>query len=158
MGIFSQMNNTSGAAPAFDGSRWEPVLRSMDIKFGTDDEGDHFGDWDGARVWFEAKGEQREILVVRAVMDVRPPLDAYASVALVANDWNGEHMWPRTYVVRTDTECVIVADLVIDLETGASDDFLRQQVRCALSTAFEFAEHLPKVLPESAGWRNVGAE
>lgn len=80
MGIFSQMNNTSGAAPAFDGSRWEPVLRSMDIKFGTDDEGDHFGDWDGARVWFEAKGEQREILVVRAVMDVRPPLDAYASV------------------------------------------------------------------------------
>lgn len=159
MGIFSSMNAAAGSgAAAFNRSRWAPVLQSLDIKFATDDDGDHFGDWDGVRVWFECRGNDEEVLVARAIWDIRPPLDAYEQVALATNLWNSEHMWPRVYVYRGDSECLVMADLVIDCETGASDDFVRQQVRCLLSTAFELVEYLPTVLPESASWHNVDPE
>ncbi|PIE99125.1 MAG: hypothetical protein CR979_03495, partial [Propionibacterium sp.] len=140
----------------FTKKRWESILNSLEIKFRVDDDGDYFADWDGIRVWFYGVGEKGEILVIRAMWDIRPPAEAYERLALEANRWNSDAMWPRAsvYVSTERGECLVMGDMNIDAETGVSDDFLRQQVRCMLATSNEFFEKIASTFPEHTGWRN----
>lgn len=160
MGIFSKMTGEAGASPAFHRDRWPGILTSMEIKHGVDEDGDCIADWDGARVFFEGRGEKAEILVIRGIWDIRPPAEAYERLALFTCKWNADHLWPRAYVYKhdDDNECLVLGDLIIDGETGVSDEFLRQQVRCALSTIFEMFEEIGKAFPEHTGWRNIAVE
>lgn len=158
MSIFSNMTAGDGGNTPFTEKRWPAVLTSLDINHGVDDDGDCAADWDGVRVWFEARGEQKEILSVKAIWDFRPPLEAYQRLALETCEWNASHLWPRAFVVRGEEDCLVIGDLDIDCETGVTDEFLRQQVRCILATSFELFEHLGKTFPEHTSWRNVTEE
>ncbi|MDO4784663.1 MAG: YbjN domain-containing protein [Propionibacteriaceae bacterium] len=160
MSIFSDINPEGSASPAFHRDRWPAILTSMEIKHGIDDDGDCFADWDTARVFFEGRGKNAEILVVRGIWDFHPPASAYEKVALFTCQWNATHLWPRASVHKypEDDECLVFGDLIIDCETGVDDEFVRQQVRCALSTIFEMFEEAGKAFPEHTGWHNVGAD
>ncbi|MBP6997596.1 MAG: YbjN domain-containing protein [Phycicoccus sp.] len=158
MGLFDKVAPAPAGSPPFAKDRWPAILQSMDINFGTDGDGDYVADWDGIRVWFMARGDQGEIMFIQALWDVRPPLGEADRVAVVLNAWNSQKIWPKASVSRTESECLVFGELALDLETGASDDFLRQQVRCVLSTSFSLVEYLVEELPEHTTWRNIAAE
>ena len=48
-------------------------------------------------------------------------------------------------------------DLVIDVETGVTDEFLAQQVRCMIGTSNQLYTYLAEAFPESKDWFNAGA-
>lgn len=136
----------------FDGSRLGPVLDELGIKYGRDDDGDVFADWEDMRMWFLAAGQDHEILAMRAIWDHRAPADHYDSLVSHANDWNSAKMWPRMSVALRDDRVVAGADLIVDLETGATDAFLRQQVRCMIGTCLDLLEFLAEAYPHHREW------
>lgn len=159
MGMFAS-RGTAPEAPAFNAARLVPVLESLDINFGTDDDGAHLGDWDNCRLYFEASGESDEILTLRGYWDFRPPVEAFDRVVAVVNDWNVSRRWPRALAVpgEDDRLPIVGADLLLDLEPGISDELLRQQVLCFVSTTLDLFEHMGQAFPEHTGWFNMGAE
>lgn len=154
------MFNWTGGQPAgpqpFTKDRYDAVLKSLDVNYAVDDDGDRFGDWEDMRLWFLAEGADNELLAMRAMWDVRPPVAAYDYIVEALNSWNRDHFWPKASVTRGEDYLGVFGDLVIDLSTGATDDFLRQQVRCMIGTSGQLFEYLAKAFPESAGdWFNA---
>ena len=159
MGLFSKQGATS-EPPAFSSARLGPVLEGLGINFAVDDDGTHLGDWDNCRIFFEATGEKNELLHFRAYWDIRPPADEFVNLVLFANEWNLSRRWPRMFVAPGDDETLplVGTDMVIDLETGATDPFLTQQVQCFVTTALDGFEFLSQQFPEHTAWFNMGAE
>lgn len=143
------MSNTN---TPFGTARIAPVLDELGLKYSTDSDGDTYADWEGARMWFLTPGEQNEILAMRALWAYRAPLDQYDSMLSTLNDWNAGKFWPRVSCAVRDEQVVVGADLIIDLETGASDEFLIQQVRCMVATTGEFVEFLAEAYPQYREW------
>ena len=136
----------------FNADRLPPVLDGLGIRYRRDGDGDAYADWEGMRLWFLTPGEQNEILAMRALWAFRPPVELYESLVSTLNDWNAAKFWPRASAAIRDERVVVAADLVIDLETGASDDFLAHQVRCMAGTSLEFLEYLTEAYPQYAEW------
>lgn len=137
----------------FNGDRIPPVLERLGITFATDEDGDLYADWDGMRLWLLAPGQQGEILAMRALWDYRAPVEEYARMVSILNDWNSTKFWPRASCAIRDERIVVGSDLVIDLETGASDEFLEQQVRCMVATSGEFLDYLAEAFPAHRSWQ-----
>lgn len=159
MGLFSS-RGAAPTQPTFNAARLGPVLEALDINYATDDDGNHVGDWDTCRMYFEATGEQNEILGLRAYWDFRPTNDDFTRLVLTANHWNATRRWPRALIVpgEDDVRPLVAVDLVFDLEPGVSDELLRQTVMCFVSTSLDFFDHLANEFPEHTGWFNMGAE
>lgn len=136
----------------FDADRLPPVLDRLGILHQRDDDGDLYADWEGMRLWFMAPGDRHEILAMRAMWDYRPPVDLFAQVESTMNDWNAARFWPRSAAGIRDDIVVVSADLVIDLETGASDDFLAHQVRCMVGTTTLWLQYLAEAFPQHKSW------
>lgn len=135
----------------FNAERLPSVLDALGIRYDRDADGDVYADWEGMRVWFLAPGDQNEILAMRALWDHRPPAEVFARVESLVNDWNANRFWPRASAALRDEHVVVAADLIIDLETGASDDFLAHQVRCMVGTCHAWVEYLAEAFPEVVG-------
>lgn len=160
MGLFSKQN-AAGDPPPFAAARLGPVLEGVGINFGVDDDGTHLGDWDNCRIFFDATGEQNELMHFRAYWDFRPPADRFTDLVLAANEWNVGRRWPRMLVVPAeddDTGALVGTDLIVDLETGATDAFLTQQVQCFVTTTLDGFEFIETTFPEHTTWHNMGAE
>mgnify|MGYP000989607491 CR=1 FL=1 len=57
---------------------------------------------------------------------------------------------------RGEQHLGIFGDLVIDIETGVTDDFLRQQVRCMIGMSDQLYAYLTELFPESKNWFDAG--
>lgn len=157
MGLFDKYTATDAPQP-FTVKRWPAVLDAMEIKHLVDeDDGECLADWDDMRTIFGSDGEDDEIMRIRAYWHVRPPMEAYPALLEFANEWNADHIWPRTIAMRLENDAQILmgTDLNIDLETGATDDFLRMQVTCFISTSGQFFSELQSAFPEYTGWVNL---
>lgn len=150
-------NPPQGPQP-FNRERWDAVLNSLEIKFGLDDDGDRFADWETMRLWFLVEGNDNDLMAMRSMWDVRPPVASYDFILEAVNSWNRDHFWPKASVVRGEEHLGVFGDLVIDVETGVTDDFLRQQVRCMVGTSGQLYEYLAEQFPESKDWFNAGEE
>lgn len=159
MGLFDKIDSkaVSGTVPAFTKERIPAILAGMDIGHHVDEDGDVFADWDNLRAHFESGGEQNEILIMRSTWDFRPELAARERLESWVNEWNVSHYWPRVGLVSTDENLVVVTDFILDLETGAADDFIRQQFQCFLSSTFQTYTAIEEAFPEHKEWHNVGA-
>lgn len=142
----------------FTKERWDAVLKSLEINFALDDDQDRFADWETMRVWFLVEGNNNDLMAMRSMWDIRPPISSYDFIVEALNSWNRDHFWPKASVTRGEEYLGIFGDLVIDIETGVSDDFLRQQVRCMIGTSGQLYEFLTETFPESKDWFNAAAQ
>ena len=77
MTMFNWGPNQPGGPPPFNRERWDEVLKGLEINFGIDDDGDRFGDWEVMRLWFLVEGASDDLMAIRSMWDVRPPVEAY---------------------------------------------------------------------------------
>lgn len=151
MGLFKDL---VGSTPndQFTRARWASVLTTLDINNGVDEDGEYVADWEIMRLWFGARGDQDEIMMIRAVWDVRAPLDAHDRLVARLNQWNSDTLWPKAFVVRGEEAMIVVGDHAIDMEPGVSDDLLRQQVQCVVATSNQLFETLAEEFPDIVAW------
>jgi len=140
----------------FSKERWDGVLKSLEVNFDIDEDGDRFGDWEVMRLWFLVEGANDDLMAIRSMWDIRPPVEAYDFLVEAVNTWNRDHFWPKTSVTRGEEHLGVFGDLVIDIESGVDDDFLRQQVRCMIGTSNQLYSYLAEAFPESTEWFNAG--
>lgn len=136
----------------FNAARYAPVLTQLGVQFGQDPGGNLYADWEDLRLWFLAVGQADEIMAMRLRWDYRPPAELFGAVLPTLNDWNNGHFWPRATASVHEGRVVVAADLVVDLETGASDEMLVQQVRCMVGTGLEFVRFLAEAHPQYKEW------
>ena len=136
----------------FEATRYAAVLDALGVRYSTDSDGDLYADWEDMRVWFLAAGERQEVLAVRMIWDHRAPAELFEEIVGAVTDWNANKFWPRGSVALRDERVVVGADLVVDLETGATDAMIIQQVRC-----MEFTDHLAEAYPQHTEWNHPGA-
>lgn len=136
----------------FDATRYAPVLDQLGVQYGQDPNGNLYADWEGLRLWFLARGEQNEIMAMRLQWDYWPPVDQFDALLSTLNDWNNRKFWPRASASVHEGRVIVAADLVVDLETGASDEMLVQQVRCIVGTGLEFTRFLAETYPQHREW------
>lgn len=151
MGLFKDL---VGSTPndQFTRARWDAVLASLDINSAVDDDGEHVADWENMRMWFGARGDQDEIMMIRAVWDVRPPLEAHDRLAVRLSQWNSDTLWPKAFVVRGEEAMIVVGDHAVDMEPGVTDDLLRQQVKRMVATSNQLFEMLAEEFPDIVAW------
>lgn len=136
---------------AFDRSMIKSFLDERDWRYLTDKEGDFrvdFGD-DGTRgceltVWFNAEGQNDQLLVVRVYSDKQIPRSDWGQVLMFCNTWTKEKRWPRAYLYASDPDSdargQIVLDHHIDLSPGVHQELLDDWCITVLTTADDFWE------------------
>lgn len=124
MGFFT---NTDSAQPAgltaLTRARVEAALQRCDFHYEVDDDGDIFTMFDDGGYWIVIGGGNEEILTVRGRW--RGPLTQsdHLEAMQLANDWNRERLWPKTYAALSESEDVMVfSEFSVDYEPGVSDD------------------------------------
>jgi len=156
MTMFNWQPSQPTAPQPMTRERWGEVLQSLEVNVAIDDDGDRFGDWEAMRIWFLVEGATNDLIAIRSMWDIRPPVEAYDFVVEALNTWNRDHFWPKASVTRGEEHLGVFGDLVIDIETGVSDDFLRQQVRCMIGTSAQLFQYLGEAFPESKDWFDAG--
>ena len=84
MTMFNWGPTQPGGPPPFNRERWDGVLKNLEVNFGIDDDGDRFGDWEFMRLWFLVEGANDDLMAIRSMWDVRPPVEAYDFIVAIA--------------------------------------------------------------------------
>lgn len=154
MALFSKYSGSATEESPFGLDRYPTALNALEVNFGTDDDGDHLADWDGLRLWFVARGNDQEMLVIQGHLDERPPEGDRAEVLAALNEWNREKFFPKAYVHEPHEGFLpISTDVTVDLETGATDAMVKQQVMLAISTNLQLVDFLQEKFPNRDAWR-----
>ncbi len=151
MGFFTKPDAapTSQNAP-LTRERVEAFLTSRDWRYFVDSDGDLGGNWDGKVFFFFLMGEKQEILQVRGRWNRTLPASAEAQVALVANEFNRDKIWPKVYARVEDDQLAVYTEVATDLEFGVADDQLGQLLECGLFTGLQFFDALDARFPDTA--------
>lgn len=124
-------------------------LEEAGFAYFTDSDGDLGGIWHNRIFYLLALGTNCEVLQVRGQWHREASLDHLGAVLEVCNTWNGERIWPKSYVrVRDDGTVVVCTDLTIDVEHGATDAQLDLMLRCGLATGTAFFDRLDEEFPD----------
>lgn len=120
-------------------------MDSCGFTYFVDSDGDLGGMWHGRLFYFLVLGSGGEVLQVRGQWHREATIERLGEVLELCNEWNAEHIWPKTYArVRDDGAVVVCAETTVSLEHGASDAQLGQLLHCGLSTGAMFFEHLDR--------------
>ncbi|MFF1870413.1 YbjN domain-containing protein [Streptomyces sp. CB03911] len=99
------------------------LLDQMQLKHVVDEEGDLTAPWDGFRVYYMFRGEQKELFAVRAFYDRSYPLEDKGEILDLIDEWNRETLWPKVYththedgVVRLIGESQMIVGTGVNLE------------------------------------------
>ena len=84
------------------------LLDQMELKHAVDEEGDLVAPWDGFRIYFMFRGEQKELFAVRAFYDRPHPIEAKTELLEALDEWNSETLWPKVYTHTHDDGVVRV--------------------------------------------------
>ncbi|MEZ5090279.1 MAG: YbjN domain-containing protein [Micropruina sp.] len=101
MTMFSNWeSNQPQQPPPFNRERWDTILNSLEISFAVDEDDDRFADWEDMRIWFLVEGTNNDLMAIRSMWDVRPPVASYDFDAEALNSWNQDHFWPKASITR----------------------------------------------------------
>jgi hypothetical protein len=99
------------------------LLDQMELKHAVDEEGDLLAPWDGFRVYYMFRGEQKELFAVRAFYDRPHPIEKKAELLEALDEWNRETLWPKVYththddgVVRVIGESQMIVGMGVNLD------------------------------------------
>lgn len=142
----------TSAAP-IDMSRVRSALDGLGTKYRVDDDGEFIGWWgDTLLMGFMVVGSQQDILQIWGGWAARPPVELFGRFIEVCNSWNAEKRWPKVYAVADDEVVRVRAELNVDCEGGVTDEWIVQQVTCAIGTAGQFCSELEELYPEYQAW------
>jgi hypothetical protein len=99
------------------------LLDQMQLKHAVDQEGDLLAPWEGFRVFYMFRGEQKELFAVRAFYDRTYPLEQKPVLLEALDEWNRDTLWPKVYshtqddgVVRVIGESQMIIGMGVSLE------------------------------------------
>jgi len=115
-------------------SRVTASLDSHNWHYDITESGDVGGWWDGYWFLFSFRGQDKEIFFVHAVWNKIAPPELYSQLAVDANEWNVDHLWPMVSVRQRDDDALVMADLSVDYSCGLTDEQLDLHIRCAIDT------------------------
>ena len=133
-------------------ARIASALETLEINYGTDDDGDFIAGFDGNPMWFQVTGPTNEPIAFSANARWKATLPAdEIDVALrLVNEWNSTQMFPRALCVEDEGgEVVFGADYTCDYEFGVTDLQLRNDITIAVTTAINLFESLEERFPEA---------
>ncbi|KMM45772.1 MAG: YbjN domain-containing protein [Cellulomonas sp.] len=156
MGFFSKHDAPEPApaapAPALEPLTHERVTATLDAhgyRYAIDSDGDIGGIWDDHVFYFVRIGAEREFLQVRGRWTRPLAASRYLEVLELANAWNTDKVFPKTYVRVEDDLLGVYAEHAVDYRPGVADSQLDQHLGCAVSTALAFFSHLDEQFPEA---------
>ncbi|TDU05076.1 putative sensory transduction regulator [Streptomyces sp. 846.5] len=98
------------------------LLDQMELKHAVDEEGDLLAPWEGFRVYYMFRGEQKELFAVRAFYDRPHPIEKKAELLEALDEWNRETLWPKVYthvhddgVVRVIGESQMIVGMGVNI-------------------------------------------
>lgn len=98
------------------------LLDQMELKHAVDEEGDLLAPWEGFRVYYMFRGEQKELFAVRAFYDRPHPIEQKAELLEALDEWNRETLWPKVYthvhddgVVRVIGESQMIVGMGVNI-------------------------------------------
>lgn len=134
----------------FSIDRVAAYLRTKELRFTQDDDGDVFLTINNNQLVIAAVGKQQEVLTLGGTWQVSAPIETRARMQELCNDWNRDRMWPKTYVTVDDHGAVkLRAEYNVDLEYGVSDLQLEQLLDCGLSSSMQFFKKLDEEFPDT---------
>lgn len=163
LGFFSNNSATPASAPGtlapLSKDRIKAALEAEGFSYSVDSDGDIGGGWEYGTFYFFVQGNSDELLCIRGAWRARLSAESFTQAAMLCNQWNMEKLWPKTYarlVGDNEEEVMIFTELNIDLEQGATEDMLKQQINCAVSTSMQFFESMNEAFP--AEWEKAKPE
>jgi hypothetical protein len=105
-----QPSGEAGPPPVIvpDQNLVKQLLDQMELKHAVDEEGDLLAPWEGFRIYYMFRGEQKELYAVRAFYDRPHPIDKKAELVEALDEWNRETLWPKVYTHTHDDGVVRV--------------------------------------------------
>jgi hypothetical protein len=100
------------------------LLEQVDLKYGTDDEGDLVASWAGFRVYLMFRGENQELFAVRTFYEREYPVEKKGELLDVIDEWNRDTLWPKVYT-HTNEEGVVrlIGESQLAIPAGVNIDF-----------------------------------
>jgi hypothetical protein len=99
------------------------LLDQMELKHAEDEEGDLLAPWEGFRVYYMFRGEQKELFAVRAFYDRPHSIESKTELIEALDEWNRETLWPKVYththddgVVRVIGESQMIVGMGVNLD------------------------------------------
>jgi hypothetical protein len=99
------------------------LLDQMQLKHVVDEEGDLVAPWDGFRVYYMFRGEQKELFATRAFYDRPYTLEQKGEILDLIDEWNRETLWPKVYththedgIVRLIGECQMIIGTGVNID------------------------------------------
>ncbi|MCC9311274.1 YbjN domain-containing protein [Kitasatospora sp. RB6PN24] len=99
------------------------LLDQMQLKHVVDEEGDLVAPWEGFRVYFMFRGDQKELFAVRAFYDRPYTLEQKGEILDLIDEWNRETLWPKVYththedgIVRLIGECQMIIGTGVNID------------------------------------------
>ena len=104
------------------------------------------GTWNSHMFVFAVVGPRREIFHVRARWSHALGAESRSAALQACNDWNRDHLWPKTYIQEDDGTVAACAAVSVDFEHGATDRQLAALCESALATCLQFFAALDTLL------------
>lgn len=154
MGFFTKDTAPAGGAARalapLSKDRIKAALEAAGWSYSVDSDGDIGGGWEYGSFFFFVNGNQDELLCVRGYWRGRLEETDYVRALELANEWNAEKLWPKTYIGRDDEGAVRVnTEHNVDYEPGLTDEQLAQHLLCTVNTSMAFFERVNEVFPEA---------
>jgi hypothetical protein len=153
VGYFSntKLEPASAAPAALTKDRIKKALEARGWSYHVDSDGDIGGGWEDGTFWFFTYGDKGEILQVRGIWRGRLPMAEWDRAVAIANDWNCDKLFPKTYARATDAgEAQMICEHSLDYEHGVTDEQLDMHLRTAIGTGGDFFEKLNEEFPAAA--------
>ncbi|MEU9073655.1 YbjN domain-containing protein [Kitasatospora sp. NPDC004745] len=100
------------------------LLDQMQLKHVVDEEGDLTAPWEGFRVYYMFRGEQKELFAVRAFYDRAYPLEKKHEILDLIDEWNRETLWPKVYThTHEDGVVRLIGEAQMIVGTGVNLDY-----------------------------------
>lgn len=97
------------------------VLDQMQLKHVVDEEGDLAAPWEGFRVYYMFRGDQKELFAIRTFYDRPYPLERKVELLDLIDEWNRDTLWPKVYThTHEDGVVRLIGESQMIIGTGVS--------------------------------------
>ena len=100
------------------------LFTQMELKFGTDADGDIVASWEGFRLFAMFRGDNKELFAIRTYYDRPYELERKPEILAIVDDWNRETLWPKVYTHTHDDGVVrLIGESQLAAPMGVNIDF-----------------------------------
>lgn len=115
------------------------IFDSHEWKWGLDDDSDLETAFDGHGMCFRAIGKSKEIFSFIAFYRHKIGAESRDDYLYEIEEWHRTRLWPKCYLREVEGDAFeAIAEVNIDFEHGVTDEQLRLQIDCAISTSLQF--------------------